>query len=102
MALKAQWYSDKREPQGLADPKYPHGHDFDTSGGSGSTCSTTLTYPAKGCGKWHIKCAVCQNSAMITTTGRVDDPKSIRMGCITRIKGAAPAPELKVDLSGKF
>lgn len=81
MALTKIWLDAGREPQCGPNPDYPTGIDLDASGGATPTCSTTLDYPAKRCGVWFLECSICHLTLGITTAGRPDDPKSIRVPC---------------------
>jgi hypothetical protein len=80
MMLKAIWIDDHREPRQPPDPHYPNGIDLDLSRGQRS-CSIPLDYPARRCGKYLITCDVCGISCVVTTAGRRDDPKSVKVGC---------------------
>ena len=75
----------EREPQCAPDPDFPEGIDVDVSKGGTVTCTTDLPYPAKRCGIYKVTCRVCGLSVGVTTAGRPDDPRSLKMAC--RIKG---------------
>lgn len=87
MTLTTQWIDHGREPQCSPDPAYPHGKDLDASLGATRTCSTALPYPAKRCGFYLVHCDVCEQSVAITTAGRPDDPRSVKLACL----GKAPS-----------
>lgn len=74
------WIDRGREPQNPPDPKYPNGIDIDTTNGARS-CKADLPYPAPRCGLWHVKCEECGYIVVVTTAGRVDDPRSVRLPC---------------------
>jgi hypothetical protein len=76
-----RWVDRGFEPRMKADPKYPTGIDLDISRGAAMTCTATLPYPAKRCGFYLVTCERCGCEAVVTTTGRADDPRSITMGC---------------------
>lgn len=75
------WIDHGREPQCPPDPEYPNGIDIDASGGALSTCRVFLSYPAKRCGVYAVQCLMCGNSVMVTTAGRPDDPRSVKIAC---------------------
>lgn len=79
-ALKVEWIDRHREPQCPPNPRYPNGIDVDVSGGAES-CVTDVPYPAKRCGAYHVTCKRCGYSALVTTAGRVDDPRTVRVPC---------------------
>jgi hypothetical protein len=74
------WADAGREPKLPPNPKYPNGVDLDLTGGR-PYCETTLAYPAPRCGSYLIKCRVCGITAAITTAGRADDPRSVKLAC---------------------
>lgn len=78
--MKIEWFDSGREPQCAPDPAYPKGKDLDISMGAPS-CVATLPYPAKRCGYFVVECAKCGMSVAVTTAGRPDDPRSLRMPC---------------------
>lgn len=80
MTLKIQWIDNHREPQCPANPAFPDGIDLDVSQGKPS-CRAELPYPAKRCGVYVVECPDCGVKAVITTAGRADDPRSVRMAC---------------------
>jgi hypothetical protein len=80
-ALKVKWIDAIREPQNAPDPKYPDGVDLDLSNGAAATCSTSLPYPAKRCGLYVITCGTCHTHNVVTTAGRRDDPRSVKLVC---------------------
>lgn len=75
------WFDSGREPQCPPDPNYPEGKDFDVSDGAAQTCTVELPYPAQRCGHYIVRCALCRFSMGITTAGRPDDPRKIKMPC---------------------
>lgn len=85
-ALKVNWIDRGREPQCEPNPDYPDGVDLDTSFGASSSCFTELPYPAKRCGYYLVVCDRCQQSVLITTAGRRDDPRSVKLACMDRTK----------------
>ena len=81
MTFKVQWEDFFREPQCAPDPKFPNGKDLDTSAGAAAACTATLPYPAKRCGLFIVECEACGIRIGITTAGRPDDPRSVKIAC---------------------
>lgn len=79
--LHIKWIDRGFEPRNRADPRYPTGIDLDLSDGASVTCRATLPYPAKRCGFYSVTCKLCGFSGLITTAGRIDDPRSVRVAC---------------------
>jgi hypothetical protein len=79
--LKVTWHDAGREPRSPPNPDYPEGIDLDLSRGTSKTCQTALPYPAKRCGQYLIACETCGLSTVVTTAGRVDDPRSVKLRC---------------------
>jgi hypothetical protein len=81
--LSVAWIDHHREPRCAPDPKFPSGIDLVLSGPlPWRECTTALPYPAKRCGEYVVKCAECGLSAVVTTAGRADDPRSVRVTCL--------------------
>lgn len=77
-----EWIDDHREPQCAPDPAFPEGRDLDIRlGALGPSCSIRLPYPAPRCGFYVVTCSLCAVRDAITTAGRPDDPRSVRMPC---------------------
>lgn len=79
--LKIEWQDAGREPRCQSDPRFPDGRDIDGGGGANPTCTTALPYPAKRCGTYLISCRRCGIKVGVTTAGRPDDPRSVRLPC---------------------
>ena len=75
------WIDRGVAPKCKPDPAYPHGIDLDQAAGKKPSCYTELPYPTPRCGAFIIKCLRCGLTTFVTTAGRVDDPKSIRVLC---------------------
>lgn len=75
------WRDWGREPQVPANPDYPKGIDLDISSPGAKTCQTPLPYPARRCGVYIVSCSVCGLNVGVTTAGRPDDPRSVRVTC---------------------
>ena len=76
------WMDSGREPQCDPNPAYPKGKDIDGSAGAKQSCTVMLPYPAKRCGTYVIHCYRCGVRVGVTTAGRPDDPRSIKIGCL--------------------
>jgi hypothetical protein len=83
--FKVRWIDHRREPQNQPDPRYPNGVDLDITNGTGPNCATPLPYPAKRCGLYVVECKACGANALVTTAGRPDDPRSLRISCRPRL-----------------
>jgi hypothetical protein len=79
--LSVTWVDRGFDPKCQPDAKFPDGVDLDTSNGAAKTCQRALPYPAKRCGYFVVNCTECGLSAAITTAGRVDDPRSVKLAC---------------------
>ena len=76
------WIDDRRKPTQPPDPKHPNGVVIDmrpTILHNG--CPVDLPYPAKRCGKYVVVCNSCGLRTILTTAGRVDDPKRVILAC---------------------
>ena len=76
-----KWVDLGREPKCPPDPDYPSGIDIDMSEGAVNCCQTDLQYPAPRCGYHVVECNMCGSKAAITTAGRPDDPRSLKLPC---------------------
>jgi hypothetical protein len=84
MTLSKHWISRNRKPQNPSEPRYPDGIDIDASLGKETFCSITFPHPTAECGLWIVECDVCNQRVMVTTAGRPDDPRSLKLACIPR------------------
>jgi len=82
MSFKVEWIDSGREPRCTPNPAYPDGIDVDASFGASASCMKTLPYPAKRCGIYIVECEVCGVRIGITTAGRMDDPRSLKIACV--------------------
>jgi hypothetical protein len=80
MTLKATWIDSGREPKSPPNPKFPDGVDIDLSRGQRS-CQVPLDYPAPRCGYHLVVCRTCKLRVVVTTAGRRDDPRSVKVAC---------------------
>jgi hypothetical protein len=78
--LRVKWIDLEREPKAKPNPKYPNGVDVDVSLGKKS-CMTEVPYPSPRCGYLRVICDKCDASVAVTTAGRPDDPRSVRIPC---------------------
>jgi hypothetical protein len=86
MKAQIEWLDGYREPQAKPDPAFPDGKDLDVSEGRSPSCSTPLPYPAKRCGLYMVKCLDCGFTVAVTTAGRPDDPRSLKMACKRKLQ----------------
>lgn len=87
MSFDIEWRDYGREPQHPSNPAYPLGIDLDAAAGTEHACKESLPYPARRCGVYVVTCNLCMLRVGITTAGRPDDPRSIRLPC--RFEGEA-------------
>lgn len=78
--IRVRWVDAGEDPTQQPDPAFPRGVDYDISEGAQS-CVTGLPYPAKRIGKFLLDCRICRFGMVISTAGRADDPRSIRVPC---------------------
>jgi len=76
-----KWIDSGREPRVAPNPTYPNGIDLILAQPGQRTCDTDLPYPAKRCGRYEITCKTCAFRVGITTAGRPDDPRSVKLAC---------------------
>jgi hypothetical protein len=81
IGFKIRWVDRFYEPQERPDPRYPLGIDVDLSNGADQACTAALPYPAKRIGYFVIECPRCGRDAIVTTAGRPDDPRSVKLAC---------------------
>lgn len=86
MGHEIKWFDQGRDPKVAPNPAYPDGKDIDISVGAKTTCTVTLDHPTKRCGFYAITCNGCGLSVAVTTAGRPDDPRSVRMACKPRFQ----------------
>lgn len=81
--VRIRWIDDGRELQNPPDPRYPDGIDLDGSGGAVRSCTVKLPHPARRCGRYLIECEICGIRVMVTTAGRRDDPRLVKIACLS-------------------
>lgn len=68
-------------PQRAANPAFPNGSDIDLTDGVGGRCPALLPqFPGK-LGLYEVRCATCGLSVALTSAGRTDDAKAVRVPC---------------------
>ncbi len=82
--FKIEWIDHGREPKCAPDPMFPEGKDLFLATGE-PTCGVALPYPAKRCGVYIVECNRCGLRIGVTTAGRPDDPRSVRVTCARQI-----------------
>ena len=75
------WVDQHRESQHPADATYPNGCAIDVALDAPKACRVELPYPAARCGLYVITCRACGYAIALATSGRRDDPRSVRMPC---------------------
>jgi hypothetical protein len=79
-----KWWDSGEEPQCEPNPNYPEGIDLDLTSVGMPSCETKLPYPAKRIGHYVVTCTKCGLRFAVTTAGRPDDPRSVKVGCKTQ------------------
>lgn len=79
-ALKVTWVDHHREPKHPPNSRYPNGIDLDLARDAPG-CVTALPYPTPRCGLFYVECKTCGANVVITTAGRTDDPRSVKIAC---------------------
>lgn len=82
--IKVHFLSGKRQAKCPSNPAYPHGIDVDLSNGATVACLGNLPYPAECCGFHMVRCSKCGANAAISTAGRPDDPRTVKLACKER------------------
>lgn len=76
------WQDSGKYPKHKPNPDYPTGIDLDmVEDEQKAQCLVQLAYPAKRIGLYKITCKTCGLTAAVTTAGRPDDPRSVRLPC---------------------
>jgi hypothetical protein len=86
--IQVEFLSHNRKAKVAPNPDYPDGIDVDLTNGKKVACLANLPYPAECCGILFVYCKKCGANAAITTAGRLDDPRRVKLAC-----KAALAPE---------
>lgn len=92
--LSVTFLSHNRKPTCAPNPAYPNGMDLDLTNGAKVACLAELPYPAECCGVMIVRCSKCNESVAITTAGRVDDPRTVKLPCaIPAVAGGSVDPK---------
>lgn len=77
------WIDRGLEPKVKPNPDYPDGRDIDVTINAmvDKSCKVDLPYPAKRIGMYIVHCRTCGSNTGVTTAGRPDDPRSVRIPC---------------------
>jgi hypothetical protein len=75
------WNDRGCPPKNPPDPTYPKGKDVDLSQPGRASCRVDLPYPAARIGMYVVRCEECGATVGVTTAGRPDDPRSVRVPC---------------------
>lgn len=82
MPFEIDWRQRGGPPKNPSDPRYPRGIDLDLTDGARRACLVDLPYPTpKFIGVLMVRCLTCDRTAMLTTAGRPDDPRTVRLPC---------------------
>jgi hypothetical protein len=76
-----EWIDKHREPTEPPNPAYPNGTGYDLALTAKHRCRVLLPHPASRCGIWLALCTRCSYSVAVSTAGRPDDPKTLRLPC---------------------
>jgi hypothetical protein len=82
--FRVQFLSRHRKASCDPNPDYPEGIDVDN--GMRPACQIRLPYPAECVGLWYVECLECQANMLLTTAGRIDDPRSVALPCRQNLK----------------
>lgn len=79
-----KWIGNGQKPTCSPDPDYPNGRSMDLTNDATPNCTVTLPhYPSDGRGVWVIGCFGCKLRIAITSAGRPDDPRTVKMACLS-------------------
>jgi hypothetical protein len=81
------WVDQHRVSLYPADSSFPNGVAIDVALDAPRACRVELIYPAARCGMWVITCRACGFSVALSTAGRADDPRSVRVPCREKSNG---------------
>src|SRR5580765_1556151 len=86
--IQIDFVSYHRTAKNPPNPEYPEGVNLDLTKGAKVACLADLPYPAQCCGILFVRCRKCGANAAITTAGRLDDPRTVKLPCAARDKDA--------------
>jgi hypothetical protein len=75
------WVDQHRTSERPPDPTYPSGCAIDVALDAMKACRLELPWPAERCGIYVVTCRACGFSIALKTTGRADDPRTLRVPC---------------------
>jgi hypothetical protein len=75
------WVDLHRSSDAPADPAFPAGSPIDVALDALRACRIELPWPAERCGIWLVTCQKCGLYIRLKTTGKADDPNSLRVAC---------------------
>jgi hypothetical protein len=82
MTFDITWLQRGGPPQHPPNPAYSHGIELDMSKGAVKSCQVELPYPTKPLlGLLIVTCKTCGLKVSLTTAGRPDDPRAVRVAC---------------------
>ena len=81
--IEVKWFDSGRTPKCPPNPDFPDGMDLDGIMPGERACKVDLEYPTARCGVYFIKCNRCMTVMAVSTAGRPDDPRSVRVPCKT-------------------
>lgn len=88
-AFSVSWSAREREENGIKrtwakyppTPGFENGGDLDFAKDGASWCVTALSVWPGRLGTLHVRCQHCDVTVDLTTAGRADDPKLVRLPC---------------------
>lgn len=82
MSHKIEWTPRGGPPTNPSNPAYPYGIDLDMAANARRACLVKLPYPTeRRIGLLTVTCSECGLRAAISTAGRPDDPRSVKLAC---------------------
>lgn len=78
--------SGRGQARNPSNPDYPEGIDLVLTKWNQNSCLINLPYPAPECGLLFVVCNLCTLHVAITVAGRADDPRTIRVPCILKMR----------------
>lgn len=83
MTHHVTWHQRGGRPKEPPNPAFPKGVDLDLTNGAKIACLVNLPYPParKRLGLLTVRCDACGRTVAITTAGRPDDPRSVKLAC---------------------
>jgi hypothetical protein len=82
--FSVDWIDGGRIASYPPDVAYPNGVAIDVALDAARACRVELACPAAGVGLWLVVCRGCGFAIALSTAGRADDPRSVRVPCRAR------------------